>query len=329
MLESLKWLSAEDLLQAAAVSQAWNAAAESEEVWDSILTAKSQGELLPPTLSLCPNSKELYRALYTQFYIPVVYHTKYAQFDIRSKRSTIQELSTQTRITRASYMLYLPDQSLFACGGDVLSHSYYDSGLRSAYRILPIQWTVMELTDMNGARRYPGAYYYKGCVYVFGGSDGTKYLNSAEQFSLSSNTWQDLPNCIVPRNSLTPVMHGLEIYLVGGSKTNIIEAFHVTKRTYRQLPLTLPGSVDCTCLLTGSSLTALTMQRALSIDLATEQVTSTVSIPSHDYVWSNAQPLCYKGEMWFYYWHFETVVSFDFGKRFQQHHCFNFNLLER
>jgi hypothetical protein len=328
LLESMKWLPAADILQTGAVSTTWHSVAENEELWSCLLFDKSENLLLPTTLSIFLTSKALYRALYTYHHIAVVFHSKYAQFDLKAKSTNYIELLTPTTITRASYLLFLPDKSLFACGGDIRSTSYYDSGLTSAYRIAPIQWTVSVLSEMTQRRRYPGAYYYKGNVYVFGGSDESIYLSSAELFSISRNEWRNLPNAGERRNSFTPVMYKLEIYLVGGSKTDTVEAFHVQKLSYRKLPILLPGRVDCTCVVSASILTAFTMQRAFTFDLSTEEQRNVSSIMSHDYVWSNGQPLVYKGQVWFYYWHLETVVSFDFEGRFTKHPTFTFASLE-
>jgi len=329
LLESLKWLPASDVLQAGAVARFWHSAAESEEVWSSLLFDRSEGLLEPATLNLFPTSKALFQALHTYHHIAVVCKSIYAQFNIQTKSTEYIELATPTTITRASYLLFLPDTSLFACGGDINSLSYYDSGLTSAYRILPIQWTVCALPAMACRRRYPGAYYYKGNVYVFGGSDETLYLASAELFAVARKEWRNLPDAQVGRNSFTPVRFGLEIYLVGGSKTNTIEAFHMEKRVYRSVPVQLPGRVDCTSVVSGSILHAFTMQQALTIDLVTEKIGGSRRIPSNGYVWSNGQPLIYKNQVWFYYWHVEAIVSYDFGAKFVQHKSFEFSALDR
>ena len=328
LLESLKWLPAADILQTGTVSKTWNSVAENEELWSCLLFDKSEDLLLSTTLSIFPTSKALYQALYTYHHIAVVFHSKYAQFDLKTKSTNYIELLITTTITRASYLLFLPDTSLFACGGDVRSTSYYDSGLTSAYRIAPIQWTVAVLSEMTQQRRFPGAYYYKGNVYVFGGANGSIDLSSAELLSVSRNEWRNLPNAGERRNSFTPVMHNLEIFLVGGSKTNTVEAFHVQKLAYRKLPILLPGKVDCTSVVLDSVLTAFTMQRAFEFNLGTEAQQKVTPILSHDYVWSNGQPLVYKGLAWFYYWHLETVISYDFNGRFVKHPTFTFTSLE-
>ena len=329
-LEVCKWLSLHDLQCVSAVSSFWHTAAANEEVWLNLLATRCEGLLLPDTSRLAPTSCQLYRTLFTPATVPVLWGSCLAQFDVRTRQTSFLQLSTDTLITKASYIALLPDTSLFVCGGDIRSGSYYDEGLKCAYRVAPINLAVSRLADMQEARRYPDACYYTGSAYVFGGGHKNRYLDSSEVYTVKAGAWSVLPRMHCERTSCTPTIRNGVAFLVGGFPSATLEAFHFELNTFRVLQVTLYGKEDCVAIVLGDELFTFTHQEMRKIDIRTEKVTEVHGITANNDVWSPCQPQWALGAVWFYYWHRNTVVCYVVQtKEFEDISSFQLTEVER
>eukprot|EP00401_Gymnodinium_catenatum_P039299 CAMPEP_0117457454 /NCGR_PEP_ID=MMETSP0784-20121206/413_1 /TAXON_ID=39447 /ORGANISM="" /LENGTH=422 /DNA_ID=CAMNT_0005250921 /DNA_START=87 /DNA_END=1352 /DNA_ORIENTATION=+ len=71
--------------------------------------------------------------------------------------------------------------------------------------------------DVPTARRWCGAADASGMVYVFGGHNGTQYLDAAERFNAELGSWEALPPMPRPREGCAVATAGGVLYVFGGS----------------------------------------------------------------------------------------------------------------
>lgn len=315
-IEAAKYLSAWDLLGTARTSRLWRKVTEAEEVWLELVERQSEGLITDEVRTVAGSPKRLYRALYTAPCLHYVAGPNLYRFPIPFRNLPIREtLAGSTVLTKASFLIRLPDSSIFACGGDHSSSSFFDYGLRCTYRLYPLTLTTQSLADLPTRRCYPCGLYYHGSVYIFGGSDYRNMLKTAVKYELAAGKWRELPEMLEARCSTTPCLQGCEVYLVGGVPATGAEAFNVNTERYRLLPISLGGVADSVTVVTNQELIIFTLKTVYTYALPDCSLVHSASIDSDNYVWSHTQPLIHHGEVWFYYWHRECLALFTLSSR--------------
>ena len=311
-----KYLDAPDLLNTSSVCRFLSRVTSSDEVWQELVDTRSEG-LISPTRSHYPTPKAMYRALYTSHAVPCIIHQVYTRYPVSSPNSPFKvTLPTSTELTKGSYLMFLPDSSLFACGGDRNSESFYDYGLKVVYRVYSLPLSVERLPDLPSPRRYPCGVYYRGRVYLFGGADNREMLNTAVKYDLFQTKWEGLGNMLEQRCSTTPCLYASSIYLVGGFPATGAEVYSILKDTYTLLPIQLNGSADCVSVIFNSDLVLFTLKKVRIYRLPDcSELLHTQEINSDNYVWSHAQPLICQNQVWFYYWHRQCLGHFDYSDK--------------
>ena len=112
--------------------------------------------------------------------------------------------------------------------------------MREAWMI-GVGGTVERQPAMNGAREDHGLIAFVKAVYVFGGYNSGKGLETCEKLPLGTPQWRTLPNMNQTRVLFNPCLFGHLIYLCGSSSTTM-EAFAPQTDTFLPVPLTLPSS---------------------------------------------------------------------------------------
>lgn len=104
---------------------------------------------------------------------------------------------------------------LYAIGG---FGGYLKTCLSSIERFDPKSNTWQMLTEMSTPRRAPSCAIIQNFLYVIGGHDGARYLNSAEMYNISSGTWAKLPSMFEERCKFSVIKdtHNSNIYVFGG-----------------------------------------------------------------------------------------------------------------
>lgn len=311
-IEAVKYLSAGDLLSTAFVSRMMRKVAESPEVWGELLESQSEGLISDITRALFDSPKRLYQALYTKPSLHCIIGANYTRFPIPFNNNQVREtLATRTALTKSSFLVRLPDNSLFACGGDVHSNNFYDYGLLCVYRIHPLSLSIQPLEDLPAPRRYPCGLYYSASVYIFGGSDYNTMLNTAAKYDFAKGKWRKLPQMLEARCSTTPCRYNNEIYLIGGVPATGAEAFNINTERYRLLPIPMGGEADSVTVVISQELIVFTLKNVRIYALPDCTLVHSSPINSDNYVWSHTQPLVYKGQVWFYYWHRECLANYN------------------
>lgn len=312
-IEAVKYLSACDLLRTAFVSRMMRKVTESNEVWVELLESQSKGLITNDIRALFDSPKRLYQALYAMTpSLHCIIGANYTSFPIPFRNIPVREtLANRTDLTKSSFLIRLPDTSIFACGGDVHSDSFHDYGLRCVYRIHPLSLSIQQLEDLPAPRRYPCGLYYSASVYIFGGSDYDTMLKTAAKYDFATGKWRELPQMLEARCSTTPCRYNNEIYLIAGVPATGAEAFNITTERYRQLPIQLGGVADSVTVVISQELIVFTLRTVNIYALPDCSLVHSGSINSDDYVWSHTQPLVYKGQVWFYYWHRGCLADYN------------------
>lgn len=100
--------------------------------------------------------------------------------------------------------------------------------------------------SMKIARRFHGAGYHQGALYIIGGQANGMTLTSCEMLSFNENSWKDLPSLPEPSKNLSVVV--LEdlhcLYALGGSnfERDIIQSLNFDTLKWEILELRLPFS---------------------------------------------------------------------------------------
>jgi len=85
-------------------------------------------------------------------------------------------------------------------------------------------WAIR--ASMNSARETPGVVGFRGKVYVFGGTNSTGPLSSAEVYDPQNNTWTYLKPMPTPKGIASAVVIGNKIYVLGSdTKVYIYDPF--------------------------------------------------------------------------------------------------------
>jgi len=90
--------------------------------------------------------------------------------------------------------------------GEIYAVGGYDGGssntpINTVEVFCPKKKTWKMIKPMNVARAKVKAVAMDGCLYVVGGWDGSRELNSGEMYNPDLDTWSNLPNMKVPRCS--------------------------------------------------------------------------------------------------------------------------------
>ncbi|XBJ15736.1 hypothetical protein VPH35_007548 [Triticum aestivum] len=78
---------------------------------------------------------------------------------------------------------------------------------------------LVSLTSMSSARSYASVAAMEGCIFVFGGGDGSSWYNTAECYNTRSNEWMICPCLNHEKGSLAGVSLNGKIYAMGGDGT--------------------------------------------------------------------------------------------------------------
>lgn len=129
---------------------------------------------------------------------------------IKDKQLIVYELATETmQVTVPRIDLRLGRTGLAMLTNDTMLVVGGASDKRSVRSLNIWTGTITNEADMMEGRSWPGMLVYKGCAWVFGGSD----LASVERFHCSVRNWERGPQMPTPKSSFTPCENQGLIYL--------------------------------------------------------------------------------------------------------------------
>uniref|UniRef100_A0A8C5GXS4 BACK domain-containing protein n=1 Tax=Gouania willdenowi TaxID=441366 RepID=A0A8C5GXS4_GOUWI len=92
------------------------------------------------------------------------------------------------------------------------------------------QWTL--ITPMGTPRCGLGVVAYMGHIFAVGGSDGSRYLRSAEAFDPVTNTWYDVPEMVHTHSFFDIAVMNKRIFVVSCSTGKIVECYDYSTNTW-------------------------------------------------------------------------------------------------
>eukprot|EP01060_Flectonema_neradi_P028120 TRINITY_DN3782_c7_g1_i1.p1 TRINITY_DN3782_c7_g1~~TRINITY_DN3782_c7_g1_i1.p1 ORF type:complete len:473 (+),score=53.51 TRINITY_DN3782_c7_g1_i1:165-1583(+) len=123
-------------------------------------------------------------------------------------------------VKRGILQHYIRTQGLYVIGG--INHTLESKGvtLRTVLKCNPQRWPQQpswsSASSMNDERYHCGTAVFRREVFVFGGRNGNKRLDSSESYDPITNTWKRLPPMKTIRSAPACAVHKGFIYVFGG-----------------------------------------------------------------------------------------------------------------
>ena len=233
VLEVLKWLEPESVLRdCTLVDRLWYLACTAEELW-IIFCEDCDFISFPDYPDLA--ASQVFKLAQTErlHQLPVLDFDRLDIFNCCTRVYTahISFQSPLTEIFDLAAVLLPTGKLLFHCGG----------GNNSA-GLIDLQGNQISLCSMTKSRKFHSAVYFKMTIYVVGGAGkSAEKLSIYPQDTLTSRSWETLPDMQFPRAACQPCRYRRQFYLFGGN-TNACEVFDTDFESFLPLPLLLPES---------------------------------------------------------------------------------------
>ncbi|CAG9326341.1 unnamed protein product [Blepharisma stoltei] len=119
----------------------------------------------------------------------------------------------------------IPDDRIF-CYGNVIENKQY-SGLAF---IIDKNFEI-KIIESYTPCTHSSCAYFDGHVFIFGGKNECQDLNIAAKYSISSNSWQKLPDMLVPSHGCSVVLFNNDFY-ISGINHDRIYSFNLESERY-------------------------------------------------------------------------------------------------
>ena len=218
ILESLKFLTAKEVLLIGGMCHSWNDACESEEIWSELLG--SEGRAYREDMLPLPSLKDTYRLCHAKVCY-AIRKTTLCKYTVSTDSWVTTPLQVQSPFTAATILYPLTPNQLFVLP---------DISVQTLL-ITISTGHVQSLPNRKRTRDFPGVCLYFGNVYVFCGH----LRNQNDKFTLSTRTWHELPDSHEDRQAFNPAIYQRKIYLPNGC-TGSVELFNPENKTFTLLP---------------------------------------------------------------------------------------------
>lgn len=235
LLESLKYLSAQDILQIALVSKLWQTICSSDELWLHLLGPSSN--LLRLQLSPAPSLREAYRLSHVLFAV-ITRERTLRRYYPATKKWKITNLQQDLLELADVAMVSLGTDELFCCGGK--------NSTKDTFKLSFATGKASFLQQMSPHKMWSGLCLYETYVFSLCGRQQTGLTSLCARFNLLTSQWETLPSALVPRQCFNPCEHQGLIYLPGGCSATV-ETFNPVSMQFSMLIMDcgLAGPVDC------------------------------------------------------------------------------------
>ena len=210
ILESVKYLSAREVVQVSEVCRHWHSLCMSYEVWLCLLGDTHNSARL--TMSPVPTLLSAYRLFHTKL-LYYVSHDRICSFNLVTSKSHSIPIPAMHAATSTFQTLYIGSDHVFIFRPPTTCSINMQTGLITNLPNLPIH------------RIYPGMIFYHRNVYVLGGQVASLPTRICSLFTMDTKTWSNLPDSIKPRQCFNPVSHQGHLLLVNGYHPTV-ESFH-------------------------------------------------------------------------------------------------------
>lgn len=274
VMESLKYLSAAELLLVAPVCRLWFLLSQEEEIWDPLLGpagVQYRGLTNPK-----PSNQDVYKAIFHKVCYAIQHRVLHKYVIPKNQWSTLK-LNIDWNVDSSSATIYVPKNLLFVVPPPGYGNpSLIDINTGNA-EVLP---------SLSPPRQYPGICLYKGSVYAFAGGRTKK----CERFDLAAKRWNNLPDCLEERQSFNPVVTHRLIYLPNGCKDGI-ETFDPETQIFTLFECRTGMTNSASSIIVDNKLLVLGMLGLFEVDLDTNQGTKAEFKKSLRSAWSTYNPI--------------------------------------
>ena len=210
LLESLKYLSAQDILQSTLVSKLWQTICSCDELWLHLLGPSSN--LLRLQLSPVPSLRQAYRLSHVPFAV-ITREKTLRRYYPATKTWKITPLQQNLKEITEVGMISLGTEELFCCGGKSPSKDTFKLSLETGKaRFLP---------NMSPHKMWSGLCLHEAYVYSLCGRQETGFSPLCARFNLLTFQWETLPSALIARQCFTPCVYQGLIYLPGGCSATV------------------------------------------------------------------------------------------------------------
>lgn len=234
LLESLKFLCAQDILQVAPVCRQWQGLCSGDELWLHLLGPSRN--LLRLQLTPTPSLRAAYRLASVAFAVVPREKTLHV-FYPATRKWKITRLKWNWKEGMGPDMVALGTNELFCCSGEVAALDTFKVSLATG--------EVQVLPPMAPHKQMTGVCLLGTCVYSFCGRLQQELTSLCARFDLLAGQWEALPSSQYARQCFTPSVYQGLLYLPGGC-TPTVETFDPVSMQFHTLieECSLRGPVD-------------------------------------------------------------------------------------
>ena len=221
LLESLKYLSAKEVLLLSPVNRLWQELCTSDEIWLALLgKANNESRLM---IDPAPSLKSAYR----QFNKKSVYYVsekEVCSYNVCTSQLTVVPLSEQLPEKRDIKVVFIGGNSLFCLNSGHVFGINCETGVKT------------ELPQMAVSRLFVGLILYSGCVYALCGRVDNRLSRLCSLFALRRREWTELPDALEPRQAFNPALYQENIILANGCCASV-EILNTKSKLFTMLPI--------------------------------------------------------------------------------------------
>lgn len=164
------------------------------------------------------------------FLLPSISHNLLRIYDLKER--TVSQTRLKIRFTKGAVCVVTEKREVIVVGGWPAEGTVYSiKGSR-----------VVWLESMKVSRAYPGMYYWRGQIYIFGGNNPA--IRTCEKLGIDRH-WLYLPNMTYERYAFNPCFRSSNLLLIDTYQEHrVCESFNLISEQFQVLSYDLPSDSD-------------------------------------------------------------------------------------
>lgn len=295
LLETFKYLSAQEILQISTVSHLWCDLCSSDEIWLLLLGESDNALRLAqvPLISL--------QSAYRQYHVKEVFYFRQLH------------LYRLNAATGWNCQVSLSANWMHVSGFSIVKISGTELFLVSAHRTAIANTAtaeVRQLPAMPEAKLYCGLILYDKSVYCLCGRFNDGPVRNCCVFPLQTGRWSALPDSLEPRQSFTPVLYRETVLLPNGCNATV-ESFSPATTQFRLLPISTGLKDSSSSLIQGDEILIFGLQKCLVWNLRTFELVKEANYERISVAISQFPPFVHRNKAYLVYLGVVRVLSLD------------------
>lgn len=278
ILESMKYLTASEVLFSASVSRFWSLLSKENEIWDNLLGSSASQHRSSPV-----SRQDIYKSIHHKVTY-VIKLNRVCKYVIRREKWVVTPLNIDWFVHPETATVLIPSKHLFLVPP---LYDYKENYGNYNPSLVTIDSGNAEiLPALSPPRQHPGLCLYDGSVYAFCGSR----LVKCERFCIEEKRWMPLPDSLEPRQAFNPVIHSSLIYLPNGHSEST-EVFNPVTTTFTLLEPVTGMFNSATSVSLDNRLIILGLAAMVEIDIDTKSPRKMTLSKSIRSAWSTYNPV--------------------------------------